>query len=151
MKNKAKKWKVMMLLSLVLFVAGLVATVYLNRQVVGQEIDEDAIEKVQCTVSRIETHSIRVNGSKKTFKEYYGTYNGEEYKIGNVIEDYKFQEGRKADVLLYNGKLYANVEGITSTSPLATVYFVFLFGTVGVFAFMLYAMTKHSQAKKEQA
>ena len=48
--------------------------------------------------------------------------------------------------LLHDGKLYANIEGITSTTPVAMVYFVFLFGS---FAMVCVSVTLFSKARTE--
>ena len=51
---------------------------------------------------------------------------------------------------LSDGKLYANVEGITSSTPVAKVYFVFLGGS---FVLLMVAATyssKYSQQKKAE-
>ncbi len=146
-----KKKRIVMIGSIIAFVICLTATIILNRRMAGQDIDESEIENVECRVTRVESHSVRVNGQKITNYEYYGSYLGKEYKIHNVIEKYKFKEGSMAKVLLYKGKLYANMEGIKTSTGLATVYFVFLFGTVGVFAFMINAMVKYFQNKGKTA
>lgn len=143
MENTKKKKKLIFMIgSIILFIVCLVTTVYLNIQTGGQNIDESKIQKVKCTVTNVEEYAVRVNGTRITNYKCYATYNGKEYEVHNVIEKYKFVEGRTADVLLYKGKLYANMEGITSSTGLATVYFVFLFGTVGVFVLMINAIMK---------
>ena len=57
-----------------------------------------------------------------------------------------YYEGKSVKALLANDKLYANVEGIKSTSPIAIVYFAFLFGTFGM---LMLSATYMSKAKKQ--
>ena len=57
-----------------------------------------------------------------------------------------YYEGKSVKVLLANDKLYANVEGIKSTSPVAIIYFVLLFGTFGM---LMLSATYMSKAKKQ--
>ena len=59
-------------------------------------------------------------------------YEGREYELQNVYNSYSYMPGRVTTAYLHDGKLYANVAGITSTTPVATVYFVFLFASVGM-------------------
>ena len=54
--------------------------------------------------------------------------------------------GREVTALLHDGKLYANIEGITSTTPVAMVYFGFLFGS---FAMLVISVTFISKARAE--
>ena len=71
-------------------------------------------------------------GSRTTFYEVKVKYEGKEYELQNVHGLSGYSKGKSVKALLSNEKLYANVEGIKSTSPVAIVYFIFLFGTFGM-------------------
>ena len=65
-------------------------------------------------------------------------YNGRTYEVKNLRtnEVLKYQSHylsqTSADAYFSNGKLYANVEGVRSNTVVGNVYFVFLFGTMGL-------------------
>ena len=88
-------------------------------------------------------------GSRTTFYEVKVRYDGKEYKLQNVHGLAGYYKGKSVKALLSNEKLYANVEGIKSTSPVAIVYFIFLFGTFGMVIASSTYMSK-SKAKKQQ-
>lgn len=88
-------------------------------------------------------------GSKTTFYEVKVKYEGKEYDLINVHGLAGYYEGKSVKALLSNGKLYANVEGIKSTSSVATVYFVFLFGTFGMLIASSTVMSKEKENKKK--
>ena len=71
-------------------------------------------------------------GSRTKFYEVKVKYEGKEYELQNVHSLAGYYEGKSVKALLSNEKLYANVEGIKSTSSVAIIYFVFLFGTFGM-------------------
>lgn len=54
------------------------------------------------------------------------SYEGEIYQLQNLHSTWQYSVGQTVDAYLSNGVLYANIEGVTSSGPLATVYFVFL-------------------------
>ena len=89
-------------------------------------------------------------GSRTTFYEVKVKYEGEEYELQNVHGLTGYSKGSSVKVLLANEKLYANVEGIKSTSPIAIVYFVFLFGTFGMLILSSTYMSKMKQKKQEE-
>lgn len=88
-------------------------------------------------------------GSRTTFYEVKVKYKGEEYKLQNVHGLSGYYKGKSVKVLLSNGKLYANVEGIKSTSPMAIIYFIFLFGTFAMLIISATYTTKSKSKKKE--
>jgi len=103
-------------------------------------------EEVTATVISTSTKEV-VNKStqnRTTFYEVKVEYNGKEYELQNVHGLSGYYKGASVKALLSNDKLYANVEGIKSTSPVAIVYFVFLFGTFGM---LMASATYMSKAK----
>lgn len=88
-------------------------------------------------------------GSRTTFYKVKVRYEGKEYELKNVHGLSGYYEGKSVKALLSNNKLYANVEGIKSTSPVAIIYFVFLFGTFGMIFVSSTYMSKMKQKKKE--
>ncbi len=109
-------------------------------------------EEVKAMVVSSETKSVvnKKTHSKTDFYDVKVSYNGETYDLINVHNSYSYREGQMVTALLSDGKLYANVEGITSSTPVAKVYFVFLGGS---FVLLMVAATyssKYSQQKKAE-
>lgn len=88
-------------------------------------------------------------GARTTFYEVKVKYEEKEYDLQNVHGLSGYSKGRSIKALLSNEKLYANVEGIKSTSPVAIVYFIFLFGTFGMLIVSSTYMSK-AKAKKQK-
>ena len=63
-------------------------------------------------------------------------YNGKNYEVENLRtnETLKYHtyisSKNPAKAYFSNGKIYANIEGIRSTTVIGTIYFVFFFGTL---------------------
>lgn len=105
-------------------------------------------EEVTAIVTSTSTKEVvnKKTQNRTTFYEVKVEYNGKEYELQNVHGLSGYYEGKSVKALLANDKLYANVEGIKSTSPIAIVYFVFLFGTFGMLMLSAIYMSK---AKKQ--
>ena len=148
--DKSKKEFMLMLLSIVLTVVCLVVTVILNRKVADQTFDEGEVQTVKCKITSVAKKSVRINGHITSSYEVYGMYDGVEQEIRNVSSSgYSYREGSTREVYLYKGKLYGNIEGIKTTTAVGVIYFVFLFGTFGMFILMTCAITKYFQGRKE--
>ena len=89
-------------------------------------------------------------GSRTTFYEVKVEYGEKEYELWNVHGLARYYKGKSVKALLSNDKLYANVEGIKSTSPVAIVYFVFLFSTFGMLIAASTYMSKMRSKKQEE-
>lgn len=109
-------------------------------------------EEVNVTVVSSETKQVvnRKTGSRTNFYEVKVRYEGEVYDLGNPHSAYEYPEGKMVKAYLSNGKLYANEEGVKTSTPIATVYFVFLFGTFGMLMFASIQTSKLSQKNKEE-
>lgn len=84
---------------------------------------------------RYEVHDVKVE------------YNGEPYDLKNVHNTYSYQVGDTITVYLSNGNLYANLEGVNTSTLVAKVYYVFLFAG---FAMIFITASSFSRAKKER-
>lgn len=129
------------------FVVFLIATVVMWFVVDRQEIE---YEEVEVRVLEAVTKQVR-NRSTGTHTDFYEVtvaYNGEEYKLENVYNTYQYPQGATVTAYLANnGRLFANLEGVSSTTPLATVYFVCLFGSFGL---LFVAAVYSGKAKQER-
>ena len=106
-------------------------------------------EEVTAIVTDTSTKEIVNKNTKNrtTFYEVKVEYNGKEYDLQNVHGLAGYYKGKSVKTLLSNDKLYANVEGIKSTSPVAIIYFIFLFGTFGM---LMASATYMSKVKAKQ-
>lgn len=131
------------------FVGCLIMTVVLWFQV---EKSQPQYEEVSVKVLSAATKQVKnqKNGNTYTFYEIKVEYQGQEYDLENAHNAYSYTRGKTVKAYLSDGRLFANVEGVKSSTPLATVYFVFLFGSFGMlFAAAVYT-GKWNQQKKLQ-
>ena len=108
-------------------------------------------EEVTAMVTDTSTKEVvnKKTQNRTKFYEVKVEYKGQEYDLKNVHSLTGYYKGKTVKALLSNDKLYANVEGIKSTSPVAIVYFVFLFGTFGMLMASATYMSKVKTKKQE--
>lgn len=106
-------------------------------------------EEVTAVVTNTSSRAVvnKKTHNRTTFYEVKVEYKGKEYELHNVHGLAGYDKGKSVKAFLSNNKLYANVEGIKSTSPIAIVYFVFLFGT---FAMIMASATYMSKIKENK-
>lgn len=109
-------------------------------------------EEVEAIVSSSETTEIvnRKNGTRTYKYEVKVRYDGHIYDLGNVHNSYSYLEGKTITAYLANGKLYANKEGVKTSTPLANAYFVFLIGSIGLLIIAPSYSAKIKQYKNEK-
>lgn len=114
----------------ILTVIFIVATVYLRINMDNAELE---YTEVQATVISSETvnKTIRTGYSTSYQTEYdiVVRYEGKNYSLINAHNTYSYREGATVTVYKSNGKLYANLEGVRTSSPVGTAYFVGLIGS----------------------
>ena len=84
-------------------------------------------EEVNVTVISSESHLKRVGKSRQRVYEVKVKYEDNTYDLENVHDTYSYVEGDQITAYLSNGKLYANIEGVRTSTPLSSVYFIFVF------------------------
>lgn len=90
------------------------------------------------------------NGNYYDFYEIKVEYKGETHDLENAHNTYQYSEGRTVKAYLANNKLYANVEGVKTATPVATIYFIFLFASFGMLFVAATYTGKLSQKKLEE-
>ncbi len=130
------------------FIACLVATVGLW---FAMNNSNPEFEEVKATVVSAETTKVvnKKTGSTTNFYDIKVEYEGKTYDLGNAHSVYEYPKGKVVKAYLSNGKLYANEEGVKTSTPIATIYFVFLFGTFGMLIFASMQTSKICQKNKE--
>jgi len=112
------------------------------------EVKYEEVTAVVTTTSSREVVNKNTH-NRTTFYEVKVKYENKEYELKNVHGLAGYNKGTKVKALLANGKLYANIEGIKSTSPVAIIYFVFLFSTFGMVMASATYMSKVKNKKLE--
>ncbi len=87
-------------------------------------------EEVKAIVISSESQLRRVGKSRQMVYNVKVEYEGDTYDLENVHDTYSYVEGSQITAYLSNGKLYANIEGVRTSTPVSTVYFVFVFISV---------------------
>lgn len=134
----------------ILTIIFIVATVFLRKNMDNAELD---YKEVKATVVSAET-------VRKTIKTGYSTsyqteynivvnYQGKNYDLKNAHNTYSYREGSTVTVYEANGKLYANIEGVRTSSPAGIAYFVGLFGSFILLMATLCIWSKEAQNKKK--
>lgn len=77
-------------------------------------------------------------------------YDGVIYDLQNAHDTYSYTAGRTTPAYLAGGKLYANIEGVKNGSPVGILYFVFLFGAMGMGGVTLGMYSLESKRRKER-
>lgn len=141
MKNKvALMWG----LTIVCFILTVIFWFLMNNQDINYE-------EVMATVTDTSSREVvnKKTHNKTTFYTVMVKYEGKEYELHNVHSLVGYYKGKSVKALLSNNKLYANEEGIKSTSMVAIIYFIFLFGTFGMLMLSATYTSKVKQKKKE--
>lgn len=140
-----KKIAIMWILTVVCLILTIVFWFLMNKA-------EVSYEEVAAVVTSTSTKQVvnKKTGSRTNFYEVKVKYEGKEYELKNVHGLAGYYEGKSVKALLSNDKLYANVEGIKSTSPVAIIYFVFLFGTFGMLILSSMYTSKMKAKKKNK-
>lgn len=127
----------------------LVATVFLW---FAMDRSNPEYEEVKATVVSAGSRSLvnKTTGNRTTFYEVMVEYEGKEQELHNVHGLAGYPEGGTVKAYLSDGKLYANVEGVKTSTPVAAAYFTFLFGTFGMFGYTLYRMSGQQSRKTQK-
>lgn len=116
------------------FVVSLALTIFFRIRMDNQELE---YEEVQVWVVDTDTATTKVKTgySTSTTTRYivYVRYEGNNYELHNVHSLSGYSEGKTVKAYLSNGKLYANVEGVNTSTPVAYAYFGFLIASFILF------------------
>lgn len=141
--------KKLVILAGVGFVVCLVMTIIFYGRMNNQDMEYQEVQvQVVSTGSRTTNIFMRYTSSSTTQYIVEVRYNGEIYDLKNVISLSGYSEGRTVKAYLSNGKMYANVEGVNTSTTVAYIYFGFLFATFILF-FIFICNTPRLFQKKE--
>ena len=111
--------------------------------------DNPEYEEVTAKVVSSESGYRKIAGSRQAYYDVEVEYLGKTYDLKNVYGSASYVPGREVTVYSARGNLYANEAGVKSTTPVATVYFIFLFGTIILLIYTLTYMSRQRQKNKE--
>ncbi len=133
----------------ILFIACLAATVYLNRAVMNSDPEFEEVNVIVLSSKTVQ-YVNRKTGTRTNKYEIEVMYDGQRQELINAHNAYSYREGATVKAYLANGKLYANPEGVKTSTPLAKVYFGFLFGTVALFTAACMSLSKKKKKPEPQ-
>lgn len=113
------------------FVVCVIATVGLWFKMNSAELEYEEVSAVVISSTTKQVRN-RKNGTTYNTYEVKVEYDGEEYKLENVHSAASYSKGRTVKAYLSDGRLFVNVEGVKTSTPIAIVYFCFLFGSFGL-------------------
>ena len=116
------------------FVVSLVMMIFFRIRMDNQELEYEEVQ-VRVVSTDKDTVKVRTGYSSSTTTKYVVVvqYEGRNYDLENVHGLSGYSEGRTVKAYLSNGKLYANIEGVNTSTPTAYAYFGFLFATFILF------------------
>ena len=130
----------------ILTVLCIAATVALWFAVNNQDLE---YEEVKATVVSSDSGYRKIAGSRQIYYDVEVEYAGKTYDLKNVHSSAAYMPGREVTAYSANGNLYANVEGVNTSTPVAITYFIFLIGSVALLIYTLTYICKAHEKKKE--
>ena len=133
----------------ILTIIFIVGTVYFRIEMDNAELDYTEVQAMVVSSETV-TKTVRSRYSTSTIKEYeiVVRYEGKDYDLINAHDSYSYREGSIVKVLMANNKMYANEEGIRTTSYVGTAYFVGLIGSFILFMVTLCVWAQVAQNRK---
>ena len=127
----------------------IVATVLLRGPMANTDVEYTEV-KVQVVSSETKETTIKVGNTSSDMTTYdiVVSYMGKNYDLKNAHNSYSYREGSTVTAYLSNGKMYANVEGVQNSSPVATAYFAALIGSFVMFLVTMCLWANAAQQKR---
>ena len=121
------KKKVIVLWSIfVICVVGAVTFRFLLNQS-EPEYKEVQVKVISATTKQVKN---RKNGSTYNFYDVKVEYEGKTYDLKNAHSTSQYTRGRQVKAYLAGGKIFADIDGVKTSTPVGKIYFVFLFGSI---------------------
>lgn len=116
------------------FVVCLVLTIVFRIRMDNQELTYEEVQVLVISTDS-ETTKVRTQYSTSSTTKYIVkvSYEGKTYDLKNVHSLSGYSEGRTVKAYLSHGKLYANIEGVNTSTPVAYAYFGFLIASFILF------------------
>lgn len=127
----------------------IVATVLLRGPMDNADVEYEEV-KVTVVSSRVKETTVKTGYSRSSITTYdiIVSYQGEEYDLKNAHGS--SYEGATITAYLSNGKMYANKEGVQTSTPVATAYFVALIGSFIMFFVFVCTWSNEAQRRRRE-
>lgn len=123
----------------------IIATVILHGVVDNSDVE---YEEVEVKVISSETVYKKILGKRQMQYEVFVSYYGKEYELKNTHSSAPYIPGRTVTAYLSNEKLYANIEGVKTSTPVAFLYFACLIASFGM---LIMTLSSFGSKKKNLA
>lgn len=145
MKNKV-------LIFWIVFVVCLCGTIGLWFAMNNQDLE---YEEVEVTVLSAKTEQVRnrKTGGTTNFYKIEVRYNGKTYDLENAHNTYMYPEGKTVKAYFANDRIFADTDGVKTSTSVSTIYFIFLFGSfIMLFVAATYSgkLAQEKKAGKEE-
>ena len=137
--------KKVFIISIIAFVVGLIPTIALNIAVGNAEVEYDT---VQTRVVSSESSMGGTRRAKQTNYDVVVSYEGKEYKLRNA-HTVSYIPGRTLEAYMSDGEIYADIQGIRTSTPLSTVYFIVMGITAVAFFVAIGSATTYFTNKRK--
>ena len=116
------------------FVVCLVLTIVFRIRMDNQALEYKEVQ-VLVVSADTKTTKIRMSYSSSSTTKYIVkvSYEGKTYNLENVHSLSGYSKGKTVKAYLSHGKLYANIEGVNTSTPVAYAYFGFLIASFILF------------------
>jgi len=129
----------------------IVATVVLR---ISMDNTDTEYQEVKVTVVSSGTNrtTVKTGYSRSNITTYDITVNymGKNYDLKNAHDSYSYREGSTVTAYLSNGRMYANIEGVQTSTPAATAYFVALIGSFVMFCIFTCTWANVAQSRRRE-
>ncbi|WP_347062001.1 penicillin-binding protein [Hungatella hathewayi] len=102
--------------------------------------------EVEVRVVSSDTVYRKILGKRQMQYDVFVSYLGQEYELKNAHSSAPYIPGRSVTAYLSKGNLYANIEGVKTSTPAAMVYFGFLFAS---FAMLVTTLSSFGSGRKK--
>ena len=133
----------------ILTIIFIVATVYFRIEMDNADLEYTEVKALVVSSETI-TKTVKSGYSTSTITEYeiVVRYEGKDYDLINAHNSYSYKEGSTVTVLMSNNKMYANEEGIRTSSYVGTAYFLGLIGSFILFMVTLCVWAQVAQNRR---
>ena len=133
----------------ILTIIFIVATVYFRIEMDNADLEYTEVKALVVSSETIKK-TVKSGYSTSTITEYeiVVRYEGKDYDLINAHNSYSYKEGSTVTVLMSNNKMYANEEGIRTSSYVGTAYFVGLIGSFILFMVTLCVWAQVAQNRR---
>lgn len=127
----------------------IVAAVLLRGPMANADVEYEEVKVTVVSSETVQT-TYRTGYSRSTMTEYKikVLYMGKQYDLKNAHNSYSYREGSTVTAYFANGRMYANVEGVQTSTPVATAYFVALIGSFVLFLIFICTWANEAQRRR---